>query len=57
MYLVETNLAHITSFTVAEIEVADFDSPAIHCPSVAGRLEQNVFVGQIDRLYVGKSQT
>ena len=56
MHLVESDLPHITTFAVAKIEVADFYSPAVYRTTVAGRVEQDIFVRQIDRLYIGKSQ-
>ena len=57
MHLVETDLPHITPFAVAKIQVADFHCPAIHRATVAGGVEHDIFVRQVDGFYICKSQS
>ena len=55
MHLVETYLTHITSFTVAEVHIADFGKPAIHRTSATGRVEKYILIRQVDAFDIGVS--
>ncbi len=57
MHLVETYLAHIASFSVTQVHIADFGKPAVYRTSATGGVEKDIFIGQIDSFDISMSLT
>ena len=56
MDLVEGQPAQVAALAVARVQVADLGPPAVHRLHAAGRVEEDVAVGQIDAFVVGEAQ-
>ena len=57
MHLGETYLAHIASFSVTQVHIADFGKPAVYRTSATGVVEKDIFIGQIDSFDISMSLT